>query len=480
MENNHQSFDNLFPMRMSSIEKFHWLDDNDTYPNVVFCRMRIQGKLDESIAREAWQIAVERQPFADVEPKKVGGRWCWVQGPRGDQNGSRRFEDWRGTRFEFQEYESATENWKFKDHLIESSTGSYLGVFTWPCDSDAPPIDGTSPTTQQKSSQTEVWLYVHHAVGDGAGSILVINDWMIIYANLKSNRDPRAGLHRLDPKLLATRNSINFFSWSYLKHLWKQPIALFGAAKFAFRKTPELIPPDHRDSDQPRHYPSIIGQWIDADQVSQISQHAGQHNVTVNTILLGQLYLALAEWRSQQSHHGPDDWMRVIMPISIRKVSDRRLPTANRATLVQIDRQSSQADDLGAFYYGLNREINIILGWQLDKIFLLAIRVMSLSDWILRRAANNKKSRGMAVFTNLGEPLRKSERAGQRNPDQQAPIRPDEFDLVGPIREGTPVNFSVSRYGPAMRVSLQYDSKLISEPQAAELLGGYVSRLKSI
>ena len=132
------------------------------------------------------------------------------------------------------------------------------------------------------------------------------------------------------------------------------------------------------------------------------------------------------------------------------------------------------------FYYGLNREINIILGWQLDKIFLLAIRAMSLSDRMLRWAANNQKSRAMAVFTNLGDPLRKSERAASRCPDKAAPIKPEEFDLVGPIRAGTPVNFSVSRYGPAMRVSLQYDSKLISESQAAELLGGYVRRLKSI
>lgn len=477
MENDQPAFDDLFPMPMSSIEKFHWFDDSDEYPNVVFCRMQIAGKLDESLARKAWQIAVERQPFADVEPKKVGRRWCWVQGPRGEQNDAGSFTNWRGTRFEFQAFESAPENWKFKDHLIESSTGSYLGVFTWPAGvTDQPP--GKNPSAASPEGQTEVWLYVHHAVGDGAGSILVINDWMIIYANLKSNRDPKAGLHRLDPKLLATRNSVDFFSWRYLKHLWKQPIALFGAAKFAFRKTPELIPPDHQTSRQTSHYPSIIGQWIDADQVAQINQHASQHGVTDNTILLGQLYLNLAEWRTQQGHHDSNSWMRIIMPISIRRVSDRRLPTANRATLVQIDRRSSQASDLGAFYHGLNREINIIRGWQLDKIFLLAIRAMSLSDWMLRRAARNKKSRGMAVFTNLGEPLRKSERTANRHSDGS--IKPAAFDLVGPIRAGTPVNFSVSRYGPAMRVSLQYDSKLISKNHAAELLGGYVRRLKSI
>ena len=473
MEDNHPSFADLFPMRMTSIEKFHWFDDNQDYPNVVFCRMQVDGQIEESLARKAWQIAVERQPFADVEPQKVGGRWKWVQGPRGEQNGSQSFEDWHGTRFEFEQLDHSPEPWQFQDHLIKSSTGSYLGIFTRPQE-DKPPGE-TSP-----DHRTEIWLYVHHAVGDGAGSILVINDWMIIYANLKSNRDPQTGLHRLDPKLLEGRNSIGFFSRRYLKHLWKQPIALFGAAKFAFRKTAELIPASHQDSENARQYPSIIGRWIDANHVQQISQHANQNNVMVNTVLLGQLYLSLASWRTQLGFHAKDDWMRIILPISIRNVSDRRLPTANRATIVQIDRRSREAADLGGFYHGLNREIMIIRGWQLDKIFLLAIRAMSVSDSILRWAANSKKSRGMAVFTNLGEPLRKSERAGSREPESDAPIRPNEFDLVGPIRKGTPVNFAVSRYGQRMRVSLQYDSKLIGREQAEELLTQYVDRLKSV
>jgi len=472
MEDKQQSFADHFPMRMTSIEKFHWFDDNQEYPNVVFCRMRVDGQIEQSLARKAWQIAVERQPFADVEPQKVGGRWNWVEGPRGEQNGSQSFKDWRGTRFEFEQFERAPEPWQLQDHLIKSTTGSYLGIFSWPQEDSS--AQGPSDL------RTEIWLYVHHAVGDGAGSILVINDWMVIYANLKSNRDPQTGLHRLDPKLLQGRNSIGFFNWRYLKHLWKQPVALFGAAKFAFRSTAELIPASHQTSDNLRQYPSIIGRWLDANQVQQLGQHANQHGVMVNTVLLGQLYLSLASWRAQMGYHAKDDWMRIILPISIRNVSDRRLPTANRATIVQIDRRSRESADLRGFYHGLNREIMIIRGWQLDKIFLLAIRAMSVSDSILRWAANSKKSRGMAVFTNLGEPLRKSERAGSREPKPDAPIRPEEFDLVGPIRKGTPVNFAVSRYGPRMRVSLQYDNKLISHDQAEQLLTEYVDRLKSV
>ena len=136
--------------------------------------------------------------------------------------------------------------------------------------------------------------------------------------------------------------------------------------------------------------------------------------------------------------------------------------------------------NLSKFYQGLNREIMIIRGWQLDKMFLLVIRLMSLFEPLLKRAARDEKSRGMAVFTNLGEPLRKSERASSREPDSDAFIRPYEFDLVGPIRTGTPVNFSASRYGPRLRISMQFDHGLISSSAAEDLLNCFVDRLNRI
>lgn len=475
---------------MTSIEKFHWFDDRPDYPNVVFTRLRFDRAIDQEIAKQAWQYTIERQPFADVEPKQINGTWNWTLGPRGDGPQNAAFETWNGTRFEFKSLPVQPPDWAYDEHPIRGSTGSYLGIFVWPN-----PPDPHSP--EPINYQSEVWLRVHHAITDGIGALIPVNEWMVIYGNLAGGRPPTAGLQRMDPHLLKYRNHLGLAKWQYLKHLWKQPVALFGATKFAFRKTAKLIPDNrtarHADNHRadnvvsPQNaslYPSIIGDWLNDSQPAQIAALAQSLQVMQNSILLGQLYLALAQWREQEGFHCKDDWLRIILPMSIRNVSDRRLPSANRATIVQIDRRSQDGQDLQELYQLLDREIRIIRGWQLEKIFLIAIRALSVLEPMLKRGVEHDKSRGMAVFTNLGEPLRKNEKVRSRltagKPDSDTYLRPREFDLVGPIRPGTPINVSVARYRGRLRVSMHYDNRVLSKHQASELLQIYVDRLNSL
>ena len=486
----YDSFADLFPMRMTSIEKFHFWDHHPELPNLIYLRLKVDGRIDPVIAKQAWQIAIQRQPFGDVEPKKIDGNWFWIAGPRAKGDSNQCFEAWNGTRFEFQEHSQTPPAWKLEQHRLRSSTGSYLGISVYPNGGSLQSEeagDGPSPARSDSVSYvSEVLFYVHHAITDGAGATQTINEWMIIYSNLRSGRPAESGIHRLDSALLQKRNSLGLLTWRYLKHLPKQPIALFGAAKFTFRKTAELIPGTALQSAakgkdvSDRHYPAIMGQWVSESQIDKLIQKAQQCEVTLNSLLLGQLYLALARWRQKQGVHSDRDWIRIILPMSIRNVSDRRMPAANRATIVQIDRCGRDMKDVAKFYQNLNREISIIRGFQLDKIFLIAIRCLSTFESFLKRAARNEKSRGTAVFTNLGEPLRKSERASAREPESLAHVRPIEFDPVGPIRKGTQANFSVSRYGSRLRISMHYDAQVLSTEQAIGLLGTYLDQLHSV
>ncbi len=504
------SFESLFPMPMTSIEKFHWFDGRSTYPNIVFCRIRVSGKLDKALAKQAWQIAIQRQPFGDVRPEQRSRKWFWCQGPRGA--GELELDGWDGTRFEFKEYTRPT-RWRFKEHPTDSPTGIYLGIFSWPQKGNSARDSTEALDSEPASSEftTEVWFYIHHALGDGVGSILTINDWLIVYGNLKQGRSPNHGLNRLDASLLRRRNSLGLTTKRYLKHLYKQPIALFGATKFVFRKTAELFPKrsssvshakiethseaqssaqlstQPRDANTAEDFPCIVGCWLDSTAVDGLAEHAKSHSVMPNSVLVGQLYLALAEFRSSQNEHSSKDWMRIIVPMSIRNVSDRRLPIANRATLVQIDRRICDSDfDLDGvgkdevnkkvrqLYSGIDREIGVIRSWHLDKMFLLVIRMLSVSNRLLKWTARNDKSRGMAVFTNLGEPLRKSLRKSR------ADIEPCEVDLAGPIRLGTPLNVSVARFGNRMRVSLHFDPRVLTSEEAQAFLKLYSDRIASL
>lgn len=486
----------IFPMRMTSIEKLHWFENDPDRPNNIFFRIRVVGRIDQQTARRAWAIAVGRQPFADVKPEKIKRQWHWTLGPRKHHSDAESFEKWNGTRFEWTELDRPPAPWRFSDHPVGQETGSFLGVTVWPEKRAGGGAENQGPASTEAPESafvSEVWVYVHHAIGDGVGGAMVVVDWMEAYGNLMNDRPPEAGLHRLDATLLKHRNRIGLLSWRYLKHLPKQPIALFGAIKFIFRKTSELLPAANRagecdgtsnepttetgSSNSPREYPAIIGKTLDRAIVESLDRHIESHGVMANSVLLGQLYLAIAQWRKEQGIDSENEWMRIILPMSIRNVSDRRIPCTNRATIVQIDRCARDMADLSRFYYMLDREIKIIRGWQLDKIFLMVVRAISMFEPLLKRSARSPKSRGMAVFTNLGDPFRKIERGNSRRPKTEISIRPAEFDLAGPIRTGTPVNISVARYQNTIRVSLHYDVKILSADQAERLLEIYVDRL---
>ena len=480
-EHSNDPFESLFPMPLTSIEKFHWFDDSPEYPNQVFVRFRLNGRLDREQARRALKIVLARQPFGNVRPEKRNGSWHWVRrSEKGEASDSDGFD------FRFEEIQSAPPCWTFSDRQPDSSTRYILEIFVWP-----------NHENSDEKFETEVRFSLHHAVGDGVGALLASGEWFVAYANLMAGENPTRRINRLDVGLLAQRNSLGLTTWRYLKHLYKQPIALFGATKFVFRKTAQLIPnkqsSESKQNDGSRleaiepaqkRFPAIIGQWIESDRQDVLARHADQHNVMLDSVFVGQLYLALANWRLKLGVHSDRDWIRIILPMSIRRIADRKLPIANRATLVQMDRRIGEeticSGELSQLYAGIDREIRIIRAWELDKMFLLAIRVLSVSDWLLKRSVETDKSRGMAVFTNLSEPLRKNYRLAKQFPETYENAFPYEADYSGPIRQGTPLNFSAARHGNRLRISLHYDSTVLNPSQAENLLSAYVAQLSQV
>ena len=163
--------------------------------------------------------------------------------------------------------------------------------------------------------------------------------------------------------------------------------------------------------------------------------------------------------------------------MNIREFSDRHLPSVNRTSIVQIDRRSlAKLADFDLFR-SIDREINIIRQWQLDRIFLIAIRGLAVFQPLIRRVAQTKKHRGMAVFTNLGQPFRRRERAQLKNPGDQR-LTPLEIDFLGPLRFGTPLNIAVARYQNRLRVTIHYDSAVVTLAEANDLLREYLFALR--
>lgn len=431
---------------LSSIERFHLLDSTPSYPNNNFARFVLAGQLDPEIAQRAWHQVFQRHPLIAARVEQRGRRRVWVRDPAELAQ-----VDWRAPLPPSQQMHRIDPG---RERGVQVRAGTVRG-------------------------RTEVMFHAHHVALDGVGGIQFTTDWLRIYDNLARGRAPGHGLPRLDSGRLRDRNDLRMGSRRYIGQLWKQPVGLYGAAKFVGRRIVPLVDPPDSETDWDWHtQPLILGEWLSPGSTMVLRERAQQIGVSFNSLLLGKLFQFLADWRCRESSGRDRDWLRVILPINLRDISDRRLSACNRTTLVQIDRRPIDSRDEFRYLRSLDREVEVIRRWQLGKLFLLAIRGLSVSEGWLEAAARRRKCRGTAVFTGLGEPLGRCGFVRQDDRIQIGGLPLESFDFVGPVRWGTPLYVNWQKHLTQTRISFHVDPRAIHPERAGAMLRQYVDLLE--
>ena len=434
--------------KLNSIERFHYYSNTPEFPNVLFCKLKIDSELDRAIFEAATEKMMARHAVTTQSITNTRGGLktsCpWPSAPT--------HVTWIDVSdCDFQGIENTCVQGLRDDGDVR--------LRVW-C------VDHHGSTT--------VLLGVHHSIGDGLGGAQSINDLLAIYDNLRAGREWDKSLKRLDVERLKLRNNLGIGSRDYLKHLWKQPIAIAGLLKFLFRDFTVL---SHRVNEKSPSLTDetalgLVGQWIESNHAVAIDGKAKEKQVTVNSILMAAVFYAVDRWSSLHVPDGRKRWCRMVLPVSLRSKDDFRLPLTNRATLVQVDRNEDQMQDRDSFLHYLDREVKIIVGWQFHKLFLLIVRCMSASEAWLRWSAKKEKARGTIVFTNLGEPFRAIEKRERLNRDDEGAVtRVNAFDFGGPIRNHMPLNFTLQKSKGRYRISVRFDSRVITIDQANEVFG---------
>ena len=462
-------------LRMTSMEKLHWFDRDPQFPNFVFATLRFTSRIDPQVARQSLAIALQRQPLASMRPKLVGGRWYWQ--PLEDQqlDSERVFRS-----LELRETEQVS------GIAVGETDQDYVSYFLT--------LVNFSESKSAGETVSEVRFHSHHAASDGVASIGLINDWLMVYNNLIAGNLAETGLVELDATSFQNRGVLGLLSWNFLKGLPCQAIAMFGAVKFIFRKTCEILP-ESVPSETSQPFPAILGAWVEEDVLEADRRRANDNQVGFAAWCLAKCFVALNSWHqtrvvpsSATSQQKATSLWRILLPISTRSRQDRASVAANRTAIVQIDRQPPMgdgervsdeliSDELISFSQSIDYEINFIRRWQLEKMFLIVIRLASFSNSWLSKVANNPNSRGAAVFTHLGRPFKRAmihvnRLAKSIEPDSLA--RPADFDLAGPVRSGTPINISFARFDGRLKICLHYDACIVSTHQANRLLAKIV------
>ena len=465
--------------RMTSIEAFHFHSSSEDWPNCVISRTRFEGNLNIADAKKAWLHCIGRQKYSS-----------WKINPSGRPFWTVVSDEKRLT-----EIAQSTFHEVVLDALPDDELEINLPGLN---DRGIPQVIAAEREgfglwcAHSKTDDGVIVLFaVDHALTDGVAGMGFVREWMTAYHNLRTGADVGRGLAKLDWQRWKSRSKLGLLKWSFLKYLPCQAIGLFGATKFIFRKFSTVEPNDDFKSTDIGH-PGIVGRTLSARLTAELSDRAERLGVSTNSLLMTILFRALKRIRSSIESNNiksctwqERNWLRLVVPIGIRGIGDRKLPLTNKTSLVQIERTFEQVANADGAAQSLDREIRIIMGFKLDLVFLIAIRLAGIVPGLIRWVASNQKSRGTAVFTNLGQPFRKSRACNFREVGELSLV---DYDVCGPLRSGTPLNFAWSTFRQTPedkaevhgRLSLHFDRQIISLDAANIIVDAFADELSDV
>ncbi len=426
---------------ITSIEQFHLNDDSTDLPNVICCDIEVSGAVDIELANAALQQVLGRHPL--VYARQQGKHW--VLDPKLKEQ----------CQFEVLNELDTDQNGVCRKRVAQPNGALFRPVMV---------------CGQQT---TQLCFRVHHSICDGLGGLQFVIDWLSTYHRLHDgSKKPRS--RKTNAAMLAQRNHLRLLTRQFIGKLWLQPIAIFGASKFMFRS---VVPvgqssplPQGDSTEQTGGDFQVLQADLDEAEFAVLKQRSSQANVNTNELILRAVFLAIHQVRKQMGLHRKNEWLRLIVPINIRDFADRRLPAANRATLVQIDRNDRDFADPEKLIAGLNRELGVIKRCNLEKTFLLILRIFSAFPGAIARSAKRDICRATSVVTNLGAPFERVKLARVDGKLQAGNLILEGVRLIVPLRPKTAVGFAVLRYAGRQVLCLHFDPRQIDQEMAQKIM----------
>ena len=431
----------LQPLKPVAIERYHLLDTHDRYPNCIFGRFFFSGEINLDAAREALEQLADQHPLAQCTYDRETDRWLWQ-------------ED--------------------RDEAFHESD-------SWPpvaADFDIEQKIGNRFSFHVSDGKTFLQTQTHHALLDGLAGVSCVSDWLVHYARLITGDDV-GRIREHEQNRLKQRGKLNLLNRGMLLKFPLQTIALFGAAKFMFRKVSPISGEENSTGNEKdrKQFPTFLSHVVDPIGTKKLKQKAKLLNASVVEVLLADWFIAQVEWRKKHALHDDRDWIRAMVPMNIRSKDDLKLSACNRVSMIQLDRMSSDLNEYQALVCGIKREMSAIRQWKLDRTFLLAIKMLSWLPGIFRRTLKSDVCRATSVLSSLGDPFKSSRLPTENGKVRAGNLLLDRFDLAAPVRPKTAVSIATSRYAHSLQFTMHYDYQVLSEKQASELFNEFICRL---
>jgi hypothetical protein len=430
-------------------ECLYW-QDQPAYPWSWFLRLKLSGCLDRTAFEAAVATALARHPLLTAKVAVVRGRqlrWfsvddavpmiCWETGPVGGPLPP-------------------------ASHLnLQREIGIRFHI-----------------RTDAKAS--ELTIQFHHACCDGIGGGLFVEDLLLAYALACGGAPGQIELRPLDPRKLRGRGRFGLTVPTLLKMAPQQLLGIFDSRHFITRSPAPLVP--HRacpnDDSPPKGYPATLHYVFDEESTTRGRRTSQRLGVTVNDLLVRDLFLALAEWRSRQNIDD-DHWLRMMIPMNLRTAGDRLLPAANVIGNAFLDRRGRDFADADRLLQSVHEEMAWIKRGRLGITFIFLANVFRWLPGGLEKKLRADECIMSCMLSNLGESFVHLPLSDHNGSAVAGNVTLEDIEFVAPTRPYSCVTMGVATCAGKLGLTLHYDPRPLSEAQAADLLETYVRRIRT-
>jgi len=434
-----------------SFEEYMLVDDCPAYPMNFFARLKFSGRFDREKLNEALGVAVSRHPLLHrrVEEDKRG-RLQWVAAE----------EDMPAV--EWIDVNEADAYPRCRGLDLSRRTGLH--------------VRGLAGEESE-----DLLLQFHHSCCDGMGAFQFIEDLLVLYAMACGNAPEEVSPRPLDEWLLRGRGRFHLSPLKFLRMLPDQAVGLLGARQFLMRRPIPVVPhePPERDETPGEAYPSTCTSCLTEDETAKLRAAAKRLGKTVNDLLLGDLFLAMNDWRKPEGFSDEDGWLRLSVPMNLRAEADRHMPAANVVSMVFLDRKGEDFADAGRLLDGISEEMQLIKRRRLGFTFVLSLAASRFLPGGLRRQVKTDRCTATAVITNLGSPAEHMPLTDDRGRIIVGDMVLESMELLAPLRPYTIAAFAAFTYAGKLCVTLHHDARYMDKSQATGLLDTYMQFLRA-
>jgi len=448
----------VLPLPLTPFEQYMLADDRKSYPMTFFVHLEFTGEIDRSAFEQAVRDVLPLHPLLRAQIKRTfWGTPKWIE----------------------TEQPLPTIDWDDLDVPIHLPHGEAIDLSQEP---------GFRIWVRQGAGKVLLITQLHHACSDGVAVFQFLGDLLAAYG-VHAEQSPAPVPREVNSELLMDRQILKRGSAAKTPPPqdegdtdaadagWLAPGGRLHESVKALSQWPvPLCTP--KDSSPGIVAPGLHAHSIDSKPLRAVAKSLG---VSLNDLLLRDLFLTLREWNRHHGKSSDRDWLRINMPTNLRGPDDRNCPVTNILGYAFITRRASECDAPGKLLSDIQRDTTAIKQSDLGGYFPAPLATVSRIKGAMSLFAASSRCFATAVLSNIGDPSR---RFAAQLPRQHGKIVAGQMVLdrilgAPPLRPKTHAAFLIVTYAQKLTICVRSDPHFFSDQSSRELLDAYFAQLES-